>query len=63
MDKSFNPKESNMQQTSGFLASLRIFDSILPLMRRSVNWLAGLIQLTEEEQEDAGIYLGHLGNE
>jgi len=31
--------------------SLQIFDRIL-------NWLAGLVQLTEEEQEDAGIYLG-----
>jgi hypothetical protein len=63
MDKSFNPQESNMQQPSGFLTSLRIFDSILPLMRRSVKWLAGFLQVTEEEQEDAGIYLGHLGNE
>jgi hypothetical protein len=27
------------------------------VMRHSVNWLAGLIQLTEEEQKDAGIYL------
>jgi hypothetical protein len=63
MDKSFNPQESNMQQPSGFLASLRILDSILPLMRRSVKWLAGLIQLTEKEQGDAGIYLGRLGGE
>ena len=63
MDKSFHPQESNTQQPSGFLASLRIFDSILPLMRRSVKWLAGLIQLTEEEQGEAGIYLGRLRNE
>jgi hypothetical protein len=64
MDKSFHPKESNMQQQSGFLlASLRIFDSILPLMRRSVKWLAGFFQLTEEEQENAGVFLGRLGNE
>jgi hypothetical protein len=63
MDNSFHPQESNIQQPSGFLASLRIFDSILPLMRRSVKWLAGLLQLTEEEREDAGIHLGCLGGE
>ena len=63
MVKSFHPKEPNMQQTSDFLASLRIFDSILPLMRRSVKWLADFIQLTEEEREDAGIHLGCLGAE
>jgi hypothetical protein len=32
-------------------------------MRHSVNWLASLIRLTEEEQEAAGIYLGRLGDE
>lgn len=63
MDKSFHPKESNMQQQSGFLTSLRIFDSILSLMRHTVNWLAGFFQLTEEEQENAGVFLGRLGNE
>jgi hypothetical protein len=63
MDNSFQRQESDTQQKSGFLASLQIFDSILPLMRHSVNWLAGLIKLTEEEQEDAGIYLGRLGGE
>jgi hypothetical protein len=63
MDKSFHPQESNMQQPSGFLASLWIFDSILPLMRRSVKWLAGFFQLTEEERENAGVFLGHLEDE
>jgi hypothetical protein len=51
MDNSLRRQGSDTQQQSGFLASLRIFDSIL-------NWLAGLIQLTEEEQKDAGICLG-----
>jgi hypothetical protein len=36
--------------TERFSATLQIFDSIL-------KWLAGLIQLTEEEQKDAGIYV------
>lgn len=63
MDKSFHPKESNMQQQNVFLTSLRIFDSILSLMRHTVNWLAGFFQLTEEEQENAGVFLGRLGNE
>jgi hypothetical protein len=39
------------QQPGGLLASLQVFQNIL-------NWLVGLIQLTEEEQEDAGIQLG-----
>ncbi len=25
---------------------------------RILHWLAGLVQLTEEEQRDAGVYLG-----
>ena len=63
MDKFFHPQESNIQRPNCFLTSLRIFDSILPLMRRSVKWLADLIQLTEEERDDAGIHLGCLRNE
>ncbi len=34
-----------------FLAGLHIFNIIL-------NWLADLVQLTEDEQKEAGIYLG-----
>jgi hypothetical protein len=63
MDNSFHRQESDAQQKSGFSASTQIFDGILPLMWRSVNWLAGLIKLTEEEQEAAGVYLGRLGGE
>jgi hypothetical protein len=50
VDNSFRRHGSDAQQPSGFLASVQIFDNIL-------NWLAGLIQLTEEEQKDAGIYV------
>jgi len=50
MDSSFRRQGSDTQQPSGFLAGLQVFDGIL-------NWLAGLIQLTEEEQKDAGVYL------
>jgi len=28
-----------------------------------MNWLLSLIKLTEEEQQDAGIYPGRLGDE
>ena len=56
MDNFFHRQESNAQQKGGFLASLQIFDRI-------IHWLGGLLKLTEEEQEDAGVYLGHLGNE
>jgi len=51
MDNPFHRQGSDTQPPGGFSASLQIFDGIL-------NWLAGFIQLTEEEQEDAGIYLG-----
>jgi len=63
MDNFFHRQESDTQQKPVFLAGLQIFNSILPLMRHSVNWLAGLLKLTEKEQEDAGIYLGRLGSE
>jgi hypothetical protein len=52
MDSSFRERGSDTQQApTSFFASLRILGSI-------VRWLASLIKLTEEEQEDAGIYLG-----
>jgi len=52
MDNFFRRRESDTQQVNGFFATtLQAFDRIL-------KWLAGLIRLTEEEQEDAGIYLG-----
>ena len=66
MDNSFHRRqgpESGTQQKNGFSASLQILTSLLPLMRHSINWLASLTRLTEEEQEEAGIYLGHLGDE
>jgi hypothetical protein len=44
-------REPERKQPSGYWASRQFFDSIL-------NWLAGLIQLTEDEELDAGIYLG-----
>jgi len=46
-------QESDAPRPNAWLAGLQIFESIL-------NWLAGLglLQLTEEEQENAGIYLG-----
>jgi hypothetical protein len=57
-------KESGTQPYSGFSARLQIFtSSILSLMRRSANWLEGLTKLTEEEQEEAGIYPCHPGDE
>jgi hypothetical protein len=56
MDNSFHQQGTDLQQPTGFLASFRIFNSIL-------DWLAGLIKLTEEEQKDAGIYLGDKRNQ
>ena len=57
MDSSFREQGSDTQKAPrSFLASLRIFASL-------INWLAGLIRLTEEEQEQAGIYLDRPGGE
>ncbi len=51
MSTSIHQQESNIQPPSSFLARLSAIERIL---RR----LAGLVQLTEEELKDAGIYLG-----
>lgn len=49
MDNSLRQQESDTQQKpGGFFAILY--------------WLLSRIQLTEEEQEDAGIYIGRPGN-
>jgi hypothetical protein len=61
-NSSFQQQESDTRQESGFLVSQQIFDSLLPLLRHSVSWLADLLKLTEEEQEEAGVYFGHLGD-
>lgn len=55
MDSSFREQESGMQEVpKSFLAELKIPTSL-------IKWLAGFMKLTEEEREDAGIYLGRPG--
>jgi len=57
MDSSFHEQGPGTQQApKSFLAGLRIVASL-------IHWLAGLIGLTEEEREDAGVYLDRLGGE
>lgn len=57
MDNSIHEQEaSGTQHQKSFLAGLSILDGLM-------NWLAGLIKLSEEEREEAGIYLGRLGGE
>jgi hypothetical protein len=51
MDDFFHRQEPDMQQPSGLLAGLLKFDNILV-------WITRLVLLTEQEQKDAGIYLG-----
>jgi hypothetical protein len=51
MDKSFHSQESDTRRLGTFFtALLKVFD-------RALHWLVGFIQLTEEEQREAGIYL------
>ena len=56
MDNSFPRKGSDMQQPGSFLANL-------PLINGIFKWLASLIAPTEEEQENAGVYLGGEGRD
>lgn len=57
MDSSFREQKSHPQKAStGFWAGVRILASL-------INWLASLVRLTEEEREDAGIYLDRPGGE
>jgi hypothetical protein len=64
MENSFQRQGADdTQKKRDFRIGLQIFESILTFMRHSVKWLIGLDKLTEKEQEDAGIYLGRLGNE
>ena len=51
MDNSLPQHTLDTQRPARLLAGLRVVDSIL-------SWLVGFIRLTEEEQKDAGIYLG-----
>ena len=57
MDSPFREQGSGTQQDPK-----RILLS-LPILASLIKWLAGLIKLTEEELEDAGIYLGRLRGE
>ena len=57
MDTSIREQGSGTQQyPKGFLVNLPVLDSL-------IKWLAGLIKLTKDEQEAAGIYLGRPGGE
>jgi hypothetical protein len=51
MNTFFRRQKPNIRTPSGAFDRLQIFRGIL-------NWLAGLIRFTEEEQKDAGVYLG-----
>jgi len=58
MDNSFHEQGSRTQQSpSSFLVSLPI------LVTNLIKSLASLIQWTEEEQEEAGIYVDPPGSE
>lgn len=59
MDNSIREQESNTRDQKSFLAGLLILSNLM-------DWLVSfisLIKLTEEEQQDAGIYPGRLGDE
>lgn len=57
MSISLREQEPGLQQEpKGFLKNM-------PALASLIHWLAGLIILTKEEQENAGIYLDRLGGE
>lgn len=51
------------EQGSGRSQAPKIFLAGLQILASFIQWLAGLITMTEEEREDAGIYLDHPGGE
>ena len=53
MDKFFRRHDTDTQKPRSFSVAPHIFESAL-------HWLTGLVQLTEEEQREAGIYLDDL---
>ena len=57
MDSSFR------EQASGRPPVPKIFLAGLQTLASLIKWLAGLITMTEEEQEAAGIYVGRIGDE
>ena len=59
MDNSFH----RQGQGSDTQQDQKIFLVSLPILASIIKWLASLIKLTEEEQEDAGIYLDRLRGE
>ena len=57
MSISLREKEPGLQQEpKGLMRNL-------PALASLIHWLAGFILLTEEERENAGIYLDRLGGE
>jgi hypothetical protein len=57
MDGSFpEPASGTQQRSKRSLAMLTTFAGL-------IKWLTGLISFTDEEREDAGIYLDRLGGE
>ena len=57
MDNSFHEQGSQAQQDpKSFLVSL-------PILGNLIKWLTSFIQWTEEEQEEAGIYMDRPGGE
>ena len=57
MDGSFGEQGSGTQQASkSFLAGIKVLATL-------IQWLAGLMLFTEEEQEEAGIHHGRPGGE
>jgi hypothetical protein len=51
MDNSFHGQETEPQKSRGLFPNLQILHDVL-------GWLAGLFELTEEEQDEAGVCLG-----
>lgn len=56
MDNSIHEQESDLRDQKSSLAGLLILSQI-------TNWLLSFIKLTDQEQQDAGIYPGRLGDE
>ena len=55
-EQGFTSTQQEQNPPQGFLTSL-------PILAKFIHWVTDLFQWTEEEWEDAGIYIDRLGDE
>lgn len=57
MDNSFDQYETEAQSKSNFSANL------LKILGDGIDWILNPFLLTEKEKEEAGVYIGYMGED